>query len=114
MKSLESPFGQMALRCRAIMTNTAFYSAASGDYAAVLNSNDTNTIPLAEDKYAYCFCHKYADFSVGERKHHLLLIMEVFESEMEFARQEGTEKLLNKLKEKDYYPYSDLDRQTVV
>jgi hypothetical protein len=39
--------------------------------------------------------------------------MEVFESEMEFAQQEGTEKPLSKLKEKGYYPYSDLDRQAV-
>ena len=110
----EESMESMVLHCRSIMTNTAFYSAVSGDYAAVLNSNDTCTIPLSEDEYAYCVFHKYADFSVGQRTHHLLLILEVFESEMEFARQEGTEKLLSKLKAKGSYPYSDLDRKPVV
>jgi hypothetical protein len=96
------------------MTNTAFYSAESGDYAAVLNSEDTCTVPLSEEDNACCFYYKYADFSVGKRKHHLLLIMEVFESELNYAREEGTAKLLDKLKNKGYFPYSDLDRQPVV
>jgi len=113
----ESSFDKMVLRCRTIMTSTANYGAASGQYAAVLNFLDTCTFPMSEDddcEYAYCFYHKYADFSVGNRKHHLLLIMEIFESEQDYARQEGTEKLLEKLKAKGYYPYSDLDREPVV
>ena len=115
--SPESPFEKMVLRCRSLMTNTAFYGAASGEYAAVLNSLETSTIPISYDEIdenAYCFFRKYANFSVGNRKHHLLLIMEVFESEQDYARQEGTEKLLEKLKAKGYYPYSDLDREPVV
>jgi len=114
----ETPFGKMVLHCSNIMTVTALYGAASGEYAAVLNSMETCTVPLPgdedNDEYAYCFYHKYADFSVGNRKHHLLLIMEIFESEQDYARQEGTEKLLEKLKAKGYYPYSDLDREPVV
>jgi hypothetical protein len=114
--TMESPFDIIVDRCGDIMTITAHYSAESGNYAAVLESYQTSTVPLSEDDEeckAHCFYHKYADFSVGNRKHHLLLIMEIFESELNYARQEGTEKLLSKLKEKGYYPYSDLDRQPV-
>jgi len=110
----ESPFRKMVFRCCMIMTNTALYSAESGDYAVVFNSNETCTFPIFEDENVFCFFHKYADFWVGERKHHLLLIMEVLEREQDFARQEGTEKLLSLLKEQGYYPYSDLDRPPVV
>jgi hypothetical protein len=53
------------------------------------------------------------EFKIGNRKHHLLLCLEVFRSEMEFARENGSEKLLIKLKQAGHYPYSDLDRQPV-
>ena len=41
--------------------------------------------------------------------------MEIFRSEMDFARANGGEELVAKLKaEGHYYPYSDLDRAPVV
>src|SRR6185503_14743596 len=52
-------------------------------------------------------------FFIGETKHHLLLCMEIFESEMEYSRANGSNKLLGLLKEQGYYPYSDLDREPV-
>ena len=54
------------------------------------------------------------EFKIGDIKHHLLLCLEVFRSEMEYARKNGSEKLLDLLKEKSIYPYSDLDRDPVV
>ena len=44
----------------------------------------------------------------------LLAVIEVFRTEMEYARKNGGAKLLKRLKEKGYYPYSDLDRKPVV
>lgn len=43
----------------------------------------------------------------------LLAIIEIHRSEMNYAREHGGEKLLNKLKQAGYYPYSDLDRPAV-
>lgn len=54
------------------------------------------------------------EFKIGEKKHGLLLIMEVHRDEMEFAMNNGTKKLIEKLEEKGYYPYSDLDRESVI
>ena len=54
------------------------------------------------------------EFTVGNRKHGLLLIIEVHRDEMEFAMNNGTAKLIEKLKDAGYYPYSDLDRKSVI
>ncbi len=43
----------------------------------------------------------------------LLAVIEIFRSEMEFARKKGGAKLLERLKAKGHYPYSDLDRKPV-
>ncbi|MBN9519846.1 suppressor of fused domain protein [bacterium] len=43
----------------------------------------------------------------------LLAVIEVFRSEMAFARKNGGAKLLARLKEQGHYPYSDLDREPV-
>ena len=40
--------------------------------------------------------------------------MEVHRDEMEFAMNNGTAELIEKLKEAGYYPYSDLDRKSVI
>jgi uncharacterized protein (DUF779 family) len=54
------------------------------------------------------------DFLIGKRKHSLLLVIEVFRDEMEYAMQNGSDLLLKKLKGRGYYPYSDLDRPSVL
>ena len=52
-------------------------------------------------------------FMIGDQEHHLLLCMEIFKSEMEFARKNGSEKLFDLLVQAGYYPYSDLNRGSV-
>ena len=44
----------------------------------------------------------------------LLLVMEIFRSEMEYAMQNGGSALLTLLKDHGHYPYSDLNRSPVV
>jgi hypothetical protein len=44
----------------------------------------------------------------------VMLVMEVFRSEMEFARANGGEELLDRLKAFGHYPYSDMNREPVV
>jgi hypothetical protein len=84
---------------------------------AVLNPLETCEVPGSEGEYRCVVFDNYLPgnkaFQVGDRKHHLLLCLEVFRSEMEYARQHGSEELLHLLKQKGYYPYSDLDREPV-
>jgi len=43
----------------------------------------------------------------------LLALIEVFHSEMEYARKHGGVRLIKRLQAKGSYPYSDLDRDPV-
>ena len=84
---------------------------------AVLNPNETCEVPKEGEENRCLVFDNYQPgnkaFRVGDRKHHLLLCLEIFRSEMEFARENGSPELFKLLKEKGYYPYSDLDRVPV-
>ena len=82
-----------------------------------MNPYETCEVPYGEDEILCLVFDIYKpdnkEFKIGKRKHHLLLCLEVFRSEMEFARKYGTEELLDKLKLFGHYPYSDLNRRPV-
>lgn len=84
---------------------------------AVLNPKETCEVPSREGDNTCIIFDLYEPenkrFKVGERQHHLLLCIQIFRSEMEFARTNGSEKLFEKLKSAGHYPYSDLDREPV-
>lgn len=110
----QTPFNLIERKICGIFTAIGFFSRQ-----AVLNPNETCEIPNGEGKENTClvFDHYQPDnkeFRVGNRKHHLLLCLQIFRSEMEFSRANGSEALFQKLKEAGHYPYSDLDRQPVV
>lgn len=105
-------FGRMHHTINAILNCVAPYSAQ-----AELNPNETCEFPegmevvggkcLIFDGYA-CYSDKLAkDFG-------LLLLIEIFREEMDWARENGGAKLIKKLKEAGHYPYSDMDRESVV
>src|SRR5258708_23678038 len=43
----------------------------------------------------------------------LLIVIEIFRSELEFARENSGDELLERLEAAGHYPYSDLDREPV-
>jgi hypothetical protein len=97
-----------------IFTTIGFFSRE-----AVLNPMETCEIPNGEGKENTCLVFDLYEpegkkFIIGERKHHLLLCVQVHKSEMEFGRVNGAGVLFEKLKEAGYYPYSDVDREAVV
>lgn len=104
-------FGQAHTTINAILNCMAPYSAQ-----ATLNPNETCEFPadmphvggrcLIFDGYASHSDEMTEGFG-------LLAIIEVFRSEMDFARKKGGAELIELLKAKDYYPYSDLDREPV-
>jgi hypothetical protein len=113
-ESEKSPtaFNLIERRVCGIFTTIGNYS-----FQAVLNPNETCEVPTdGEENRCLVFDNYQPDnkqFKIGDRNHHLLLCLEVFRSEMEFARQNGSEELFNKLKAAGHYPYSDLEREPV-
>ncbi len=94
---------------------------AIGMYAsqAVLNPKETIEIPNGENEDNTCLLFDLYEpdgkkFMIGNRAHHLLLCIQLFRSEMDYAREHGSEHLFQLLKEKGFYPYSDLDREAVI
>lgn len=108
----ETAFNLIERRVCGIFTAIGNYS-----FQAVLNPNETCEIPSDKDENICLVFDNYQPdgkgFVVDGRRHHLLLCLEVFRSEMEFARENGSESLLTKLKDAGYYPYSDLTREPV-
>ncbi len=108
----ETPFNLIERRFCGIFTTIGNYS-----FDAVLNPNETCEVPTDGDENRFLIFDNYnpdnKQFKIGDRQHHLLLCLEVFRSEMEFARQNGSDELINKLKAAGHYPYSDLDREPV-
>ncbi len=108
---MNTPFGRAHRNINTILNLIARYSAQ-----AKLNPNETCEFPAGmEDVGGKCLifdgyaCH--SDEVV--ENFGLLALIEVFRSEMEYARKHGGAKLIKRLKDKGYYPYSDLDRQPV-
>lgn len=105
-------FNRIERQICGIFTKIGFFSRQ-----AVLNPNETCEVQNKEGEPNTCLVldHYAPDkaFTVGDRSHHLLLCLQVFRSEMEFARAAGTKALLAALKNEGHYPYSDLDRKPV-
>lgn len=110
-KDENTPFGRAHADINAMLNCLAPYSAQ-----ASLNPNETCEFPadmpriggrcLIFDGYPSYPDDEPAEFG-------LLAVIEVFRSEMEYARRKGGAKLLRRLMDKGHYPYSDLDRKPV-
>jgi hypothetical protein len=114
MKAGENdPFSKIERRMCGILTAVGQYS-----HDAVLNPGETCELPAQEGKPGKCLIFDQYQkngipFEIGGKKHCLLLCLEVFKSEMDYAMRNGSASVLKQLKEKGYYPYSDLDREPV-
>jgi hypothetical protein len=109
----EDPFTKVERRMCGILTMVGRYA-----YDAVLNPGETCEVPGKEGEPTKClifdeYQKNGVPFEIEGKKHCLLLCMEVFRSEMEYAMKNGSAPVLRKLKEKGHYPYSDLDREPV-
>lgn len=107
-----TPFGSIHSSINSVLNRIAPYSAE-----ATLNPNSTCEFPidmervggkcLIIDGYA---CHS-DDFA---NNFGLLALIEIFRSEMDYARENGGAALIEKLKSEGHYPYSDLDREPAI
>jgi len=99
-------------RMTSVFTTLGYYSME-----AVLNPYETAEVPMDSGKNVCLVFDEYPTdgrFDIDGQKHGLLLIIEVFEDEMRYAMRYGTKQLIKLLKEKGFYPMSDLDRKSVL
>ena len=113
-EEIQTPFNLIERKACGFLTSIGMYSPQ-----AELNPKETIEVPNGENKENTCLVFDLYEpdgkkFKIGNREHHLLLCMEIFRSEMDYARQNGSDKLFEILKEKGIYPYSDLDRKPVI
>jgi hypothetical protein len=109
----DHPFNLIERRICGTFTTIGSYS-----YEAVLNPGETCELPGKDEESTRCLIfYEYAPhgipFEIDGKKHCLLLCLEVFRSEMEYAMENGSTVVIKKLKEAGRYPYSDLDREPV-
>ena len=91
-----------------------------GNYSfdAKLEPGDTCVLPFENEPNRYLIFDGYKprglQFEINGNEHGLLLVIEIFESEMKYAMENGSSELFKLLKEKEFYPYSDLNRESVI
>lgn len=109
----ELPFNTIERRMCGIFTILGHYSTEE-----VIRPYETCEIPCEGEENRCLIFYIYEPggkpFFIGERKHHLLLCIEIFRNEMVYAMQNGGNSIIQKLMAAGHYPYSDLDREPVV
>lgn len=108
-----TPFGRIHSTINAALNAIAPYSAQ-----ATLNPCQTCEFPpempvLGGHCMIFDGYPSYPDDGEDLPDFGLLALIEIFRSEMQYARKHGGDKLLERLKSKGHYPYSDLDRDPV-
>jgi len=85
---------------------------------AQLNAAETCEFPADYDEHLGGACLILDAFSppaeANEQGVGLMLVIEVFRDEMQWAREHGGSQLIDALKRAEHYPYLDLDRDPVV
>jgi hypothetical protein len=112
-KDDNTPFGRAHSNINMILNYIAPYSAE-----AILNPCETCEFPAdMEEVGGKCLIfdsYEPEGFKVAGGNFGMMLIIELFRNEMEFAMKNGGDVLLSILKDKCVYPYSDLDRRSVL
>jgi hypothetical protein len=110
-KDKTTDFGKAHSNINAILNCVARYSET-----AHLNPNETCEFPPdMESLGGKCLIFAGYGSRANEiaRQFGILAVIEVFRSEMDFARSHGGSELIARLKAARHYPYSDMDREPV-
>ncbi len=110
----DSDFFKIERRMCGVFTKLGFYSKD-----ACINPRETCEVPQEDGQPNIClifdeYTSDDKQFKIGDRKHGLLLVIEIFPEEMQYAMDNGGQKLIDLLKKKGHYPYSDMNREPVV
>ena len=106
------PFNQIERRMNGVFTAIANYAISN-----IIQPGETTEIPEDGSVTKFFVFDEYkpngTEFKIGEKKHGLLLMIEIHREELDFATAQGSVELLKRLKEAGHYPYSDLNRKPV-
>ena len=95
-----------------LISNLAYYTMD-----ASLNTGETMDLGgnflLENSEIKALIFSKYADFKVKGKKYGLLLVIGITSEELNWAKKNGGEELILKLKEKGVYPMTDLKRKSI-
>jgi hypothetical protein len=94
-----------------LISSLAYYTCD-----ASINSGHTmglGAFALPENTVKAIIFDKYATFRIGLKKYGLMLIIGITEDELEWKKRNGGAKLIEKLKEKNIYPLTDLKRRSI-
>ncbi len=106
----DTVFGKVHQNISSILNPMANYSEQ-----AKLNPNETCEFPSdMEDIGGKCLIFSDYNSKNNEEDFGLMAVIEIFRSEMEYAMQNSGGELISLLKEKGYYPYSEMNREPVV
>ena len=112
-KDQANPFADFNNRFNSILTRIGDYA-----FSAKLAPYQTCELPIDDDKKLFFIFDKYApnkqEFKIYNKTYCLLLIIEIHEDESLFARKNGGKALIEKLKSEKIYPYSDMNRNSVL
>jgi len=106
----DTTFGKAHQNINSILNPMANYSEQ-----AILNPNETCEFP-SDIEGIGGKCLIFSDYNSKENEENfgLMAVIEIYRSEMEYAMQNSGSDLINLLKEKGFYPYSDMNREPVV
>lgn len=108
-----TPYGEASSEIRMFLTNLAHYTSM-----AVLDPGQTAEFPTEEMGSVFFVFDALVDRDAGLRvlgkPYGVLLAIRVYESELAYAQEHGTDGLIELLRDRGVYPYSDLDREPVV
>jgi hypothetical protein len=102
----ETPFGRAHMKIQRILNHIGPYSAQ-----ATLNPYETSEFP-AEMEHLGGTCMIFVPFGPAS-PFGILGIIEIFRSEMIYAREHGGQHLIQLLTDAGHFPYSDLERDAV-
>ena len=106
-----TPYELMVARIWRMLT-----AAAQLGFSTVIAPGDTAELPSGKNDVLSVLFDRFdqaAPLRVGKKKHHLLLCMQIFPSELRYAQTVSPSRLISLLQEAGHYPYSDLDRDPV-
>lgn len=109
-----TPYDQIEQRIGNLFSTIARYSTVAalkpGDCCEVPQGNGSDRACIVFSEYT----SHGEGFHIATERYCLLLCLEVHRPELEYARAHGNAALIEKLKAAGHYPYSDLDRASVV
>jgi hypothetical protein len=94
-----------------LISKLAYYTLEASIYSG--DTMDIGPFAQSENTIQGIIFDTYATFTIGPKKYGLLLILGITADELDWAMDNGGKQLIEKLKERDIYPITDLNRKSI-